>query len=239
MMKICFTIIILLANILFAGDRFEFCVIRHNGFYGSYSSAYENFLKYLNITTSIDPPMDVKEVSISEDLLKYPFAYISAKGKLPVFSNEELRIFSKFLSSGGLLLIDDSAGWEGNIFFESVEEFVKKIFPDEKLEKIPSDDVLFQSFYLKPKVAGRTRVSDFLWGVRKDSRWVIIYSCNDLMGVWERDETGRFLLECTPGGEAQRQEAMKLSVNIVMYALTGTYKHDIIHKEFIERKLKR
>jgi hypothetical protein len=31
------------------------------------------------------------------------------------------------------------------------------------------------------------------------------------------------------GGEAQRREAIKLGINLAMYALTSNYKHDIAH----------
>ena len=40
-------------------------------------------------------------------------------------------------------------------------------------------------------------------------------------------------------GENQRLQAMKLTVNIIMYALTGTYKLDAIHSPFIKEKLKK
>ncbi|MBA3052937.1 MAG: DUF4159 domain-containing protein, partial [Candidatus Omnitrophica bacterium] len=73
---------------------------------------------------------------------------------------------------------------------------------------------------------------------RPYGRWVIVYSRNDIFGAWARDESGRFIYSCYPGGEAQRLEAVKITVNIVMYSLTGTYKKDIIHRDFIERKLK-
>ena len=32
-----------------------------------------------------------------------------------------------------------------------------------------------------------------------------------------------------PGGELQRREALKLGINLVMYALTSNYKHDQAH----------
>jgi hypothetical protein len=46
-----------------------------------------------------------------------------------------------------------------------------------------------------------------------------------------------YLKDCLPGGEKQRFESMKLTVNILMYVLTGTYKLDAIHSPFIKRKM--
>ena len=40
-----------------------------------------------------------------------------------------------------------------------------------------------------------------------------------------------------PGGEAQRWESIKLTLNVIYFSLTGTYKKDAIHQPFIEMKL--
>ena len=50
----------------------------------------------------------------------------------------------------------------------------------------------------------------------------------DLSGALDRTPDGR---NRTPlvGGELQRREATKLSINLVLYALTSNYKHDIAH----------
>jgi hypothetical protein len=34
---------------------------------------------------------------------------------------------------------------------------------------------------------------------------------------------------CVPGGESQRREAIKLGINLVLYALTSNYKKDQAH----------
>ena len=48
---------------------------------------------------------------------------------------------------------------------------------------------------------------------------------------------GNWLKECSPGGEAQRLEAQKLCVNVIMYAMVGTYKLDAIHTDYIRQKM--
>ncbi|MFH1957682.1 MAG: DUF4159 domain-containing protein [bacterium] len=229
----------LLANLLFAyGDKFQFCVIKHGGFYNPHPTSYENALRFITSTTSIDPDGEAAEVEVGKDIFGYPFLYLTAKGSLPDFTKEEIGFFSRHLNSGGLLLIDEAENFGLEDFYVSVSVFAGQIFPGSVLEKIPQEDVIFKSFYLKPKVAGRCDVSPYLYGVKKDGRWLIIYSRNDLMGAWAKDTLVRFLYRCLPGGEPQRMEAVKLTVNLIMYSLTGSYKQDIIHKEFIERKLK-
>ena len=40
---------------------------------------------------------------------------------------------------------------------------------------------------------------------------------------------GRPLTEPVPGGDAQREMALRFGINLVMYALTGNYKTDQVH----------
>ena len=229
---------LLISPVSGSGDKFQFCIIKHSGFYNPHPTSYENVIKFLTSTTSIDPLPETAQVSPGPDIFRYPFLYLTAKGALPDFTKREIEFFSRHLNSGGLLLIDEAENFGLEDFRSSVKAFIKQIFPDRELEKIPQEDVIFKSFYLKPKVSGRVALSPYLYGIKKDGRWLIIYSRNDLMGAWAKDALGRFLYRTNPGGEPQRLEAIKLTVNLIMYSLTGTYKQDIIHRKFIERKLK-
>ena len=42
---------------------------------------------------------------------------------------------------------------------------------------------------------------------------------------------------CVPGGEPQREMAMRFGVNLVMYVLTGNYKSDQVHVPAILERL--
>ncbi|MBU3929142.1 MAG: DUF4159 domain-containing protein [Candidatus Omnitrophota bacterium] len=229
---------LLLSACCFAGDLFELCIIKKSGGSSPLSSSVEAVLKYLASSTSIDPPQEAVYLEVGQGIFDYPFLCVTGKGSLPDFTRKETALLAKHLSSGGFLFIDETESYGLDDFYRSVKDFSSGIFPSAALEKIPEDDVIFRSFYLQPKAAGRNSVSPSLYGVRIDGRWVIVYSRNDIFGAWARDESGRFIYSCYPGGEAQRLEAVKITVNIVMYSLTGTYKKDIIHRDFIERKLK-
>ncbi len=84
--------------------------------------------------------------------------------------------------------------------------------------------------------AGRRRIDPDLRGLWLGDRLVMVWSANDLLGALARDSLGQPLHPCEPGGEVQRAESQKLFVNIVMFALTGTYKTDAVHQPFLERK---
>ena len=47
--------------------------------------------------------------------------------------------------------------------------------------------------------------------------------------AWALDERFQPLFPVVPGGERQREQAFRVGVNVVMYALTGNYKADQVH----------
>jgi hypothetical protein len=51
------------------------------------------------------------------------------------------------------------------------------------------------------------------------------------------DDGGRALYPCTPGGEQQREQAIRFGVNLVMYALTGNYKNDQVHASALLKRM--
>ena len=81
-------------------------------------------------------------------------------------------------------------------------------------------------------------VSPVLEGLVHDRRTAIVYSHNDLGGAWSREDVGTWTFECYPGGEPQRDMALRLGVNLVMYALCLDYKTDQVHVPFLLKRRK-
>jgi hypothetical protein len=63
-----------------------------------------------------------------------------------------------------------------------------------------------------------------------------VYSSHDLLGALATDAEGTASLEVVPGGEAQREKAIRLAVNLAMYVTCSTYKDDQVHAEHIMRR---
>ena len=57
----------------------------------------------------------------------------------------------------------------------------------------------------------------------------VIIGSNDWAAAWAVDPSGRPLVDVSPGGEEQREQAVRFGINVVMYALTGNYKTDQVH----------
>ena len=119
------------------------------------------------------------------------------------------------------------------------------------LEPLPADHVLTKAFYLIHDYPGRWDGGQ-LWvetlppadknGVRQPARGgdgvsPVIIGGNDWAAAWAVDGNGRPLSQPVPGGNAQREIALRFGINVVMYALTGNYKTDQVHAPALLERL--
>ena len=107
---------------------------------------------------------------------------------------------------------------------------------------MPADHVLTKSFYLLSDMPGRWQGGK-IWieagsGRVNDGVTTIIIGANDYAGAWATDQRGRGIMP-VQGGETQREMAYRVGVNIVMHALTGNYKDDVVHLQDIMHRLRR
>jgi hypothetical protein len=121
-----------------------------------------------------------------------------------------------------------------------------------ELEPVPRDHVLTKTFYLLRDFPGRF-TSGQTWvetlprededeGGSHPARGgdgvsPIIITSNDLAGAWAHRPDGQPMLPLTPGDAKQREYAFRAGVNIVMYALTGNYKADLVHAPALIERL--
>lgn len=188
-------------------------------------------------------PADPMGVDITRDELAFfPVLYWPMTQSQPALSPETLARIDAYLNSGGTIIFDTRDQGAGSITGEAGPgtQTLRRILERldlPPLEQVPADHVLARSFYLLPDFPGRW-VGGALWietpaidkGVTaRDGVSPIIIGSNDYAAAWARDGSGRALFPCVPGGEMQREMALRVGVNIVMYALTGNYKSDQVH----------
>jgi hypothetical protein len=188
--------------------------------------------------TSIETVQDAVEVKLSDEaqLRKYPMLLLAGDAAFPAPSDDEVARLRRHLQAGGFLVIDGADPRPGGGFDQSVRALVKRVFPKQNLERLPSDHVIYKSFYLLKTPVGRVAAVPYLEGVIHDGRVVIVYSQNDLGGAWARDNFGQWEHEVYPGGDQQREMAFRLGINLAMYALCLDYKADQVHVPFILRR---
>jgi len=191
--------------------------------------------------TSIDVQVEPAIVTpTSETLHETPFLYLAGEREIDLPSAAGIEALRRFLTFGGFLLIDSAEGSTDGAFDGSVRKLVSAIFPPvgaaKGLEIVPSDHVVYKSFYLLDRPLGRLAIAPAMEAVVRDGRIVAAYVANDLGGAWARDDFGNYDFQCEPGGERQRELAFRMGVNLVMYALCLDYKADQVHVPFIMKR---
>lgn len=175
---------------------------------------------------------DPTPVRLSPDdpaLFSHPFCVMIGTGGLPELSDQAVAQLSRYLSYGGFLFLDDASGSPDGDFSRSARRLASRLFPTRPMAPLPGDHSLYRAFFLIDRPYGRTGRSAYLEGVTLGSIAPLVYCADDLSGALDRGADGRNANAVIPGGESQRREAVKLGVNLVLYALTSNYKHDIAH----------
>jgi hypothetical protein len=188
--------------------------------------------------TSIEVDDPVVVTPTSDTLHETPFLYLTGEKAFELPSTAGVEALRRFLTFGGFLLVDSAEGSTDGAYASSVRKLISAIFPQpaSSLEIIPTDHVVYRSFYLLDKPVGRLALAPAMEGVVRDGRIVCAYIPNDLGGAWARDDFGNYDFPCEPGGEKQRELAFRLGVNLVMYALCLDYKADQVHVPFIMKR---
>jgi hypothetical protein len=186
---------------------------------------------------ALAPPVGVRPGV--DSLALYPLLYWPLIDGAPAPDGETAAVLAAYLENGGVVLFDSGLGGGpgGGAFAETARALnLPTLVP------APDDHVLGRSFYLLASFPGRW-AGGTLWVERADERIndgvsAVIAGANGWAGAWAMDEAQRFLFPVVPGGEAQREVALRFGVNLVMYVLTGNYKADQVHVPAILERLK-
>ncbi len=211
--------------------------VQHGGRWNPRPSALRRLQWELAQRTSIETGADAVPVRLGQPgLHRSPMLYLVGDGALPPFPEPERAALRRHLQYGGFLLVDAADGSDGSGFDASVRRELAALLPGSPLLRVAREHVLYKSFYLLDHQGGRLAVKPWLEAQVIDGRLAVLYSQNDLGGAWARGPLGDWEYACTPGGEAQRETAFRLGVNIAMYALCTDYKDDAVHLPFILRR---
>jgi hypothetical protein len=201
-------------------DKVLFAQLRSSGIWNATPGAESRFMRYLSKNVNINAGSEPVPVSAAKNQLEnYPFLYFTGIGHFK-FSADELEKLRRYLDNGGFIFINNALGM--NEFNQSVIAAVKKLYPKNELENIPKDDPLFAAAPFKfadsglsqeaaQKFRGQSR--PFLFGLKTDKRYKIVYSPVDLAAGW--------LGAPSPGSVSYNQDtALRLGADIITYFLT-------------------
>jgi hypothetical protein len=211
---------------------------------------------YLKARTSYTPQDPIGVDLDKDDLSFFPLLYWPMDPREKDLSPAALSRVADYMRNGGTILFDtrdltlgasrgpDSPGQQ------TLRRLAAKLdMPP--LEPVPSDHVLTKAFYLLQDFPGRW-AGGKVWVERLpppdpdagpeparggDGVSPVIIGGNDWAAAWAVDGEGRALNAVSPGGEEQREQAVRFGINVVMYALTGNYKTDTVHAQALLQRL--
>jgi hypothetical protein len=171
-----------------------------------------NWATELERRVGIPTQKDEKVVSLTDENLRaFPFIYMTGHGTIRL-SPEERDALRAYLEDGGFLMINDSYGMD-----EAVRAMVRDVFPDHPLEELSNDHPVFHSFYDLPglpKIHEHNGKPPQAFGVTIDGRLVLFYDYESDIGDGLADP------EVHHDPPAKREQAMKMAINVMVYALT-------------------
>jgi hypothetical protein len=220
------------------GDRslFRFGRLALAGLPDPRPTAWKRLAWELVRRTSLVTASDATELRLADPaLFRHPFLVLSGDRHFALPPEPEIARLRRHITYGGFLLIDSAEGRAGGGFDESVRRLLAQTLPGELPARIPDEHVLWKSFYVLSGAPGRILAAPYIEGVERDRRLAVVYTQNDLGGALARDGFGRWEHEVIPGGEEQREQAFRLGVNLVMYALCLDYKTEQAHIDYILR----
>ena len=184
----------------------------------------------------------------NDELIFFPLLYWPVTADQASPSPQAVERINRYLATGGTILFDtrDSGDRTPGVYGNAAESAarLKKLIGGVKippLVPVPPDHVLTKSFYLLHEFPGRWN-SGQVWVEPGEDRVndgvsTVIVGANDWAGAWAIDKSGQPQFAVVPGGERQREMALRFGVNLVMYVLTGNYKSDQVHVPAILERL--
>lgn len=210
--------------------------LRHGGGWDTAPHALRNLLVALNRTGTLAASTNVRSLPPADpNLYKYPVLYMHGRSQFSM-TDEEIERLRTYLENGGLLFSDACCG--DRQYDAAFRDFVRRLFPDQKLERIPVTHELFTGLdgfgYDIRKVRRRAPESDgpgvalnlkeatvepYLEGIQLKDRWAVIYSKYDISCALERQAS----VACA--GYIP-EDALKIGVNVILYSMLQDARYD-------------
>jgi hypothetical protein len=179
--------------------------------------------------TSIETLLEPSTTRFDDpSIFRTPLLYWSSDRGFAPLSERELSGLRRFVEYGGFVIIDDASSESGG-FDASVRRELSRAFPAERLERLSSTHTIWRSFYLLDG-------AESLEAVTHAGRAAVVYSRQDLGAQWVSEDRRESAFSRVDRGSEQRERAIRMGVNLVMYALCLDYKDDQVHAPFILRR---
>jgi hypothetical protein len=144
-------------------------------------------------------------------LFQHPFVFACGHGNIKLTPTEVANL-RRYLTTGGFLWVDDDFG-----IGPSLRREMKKVFPEAEFVELPYSHPIFHGLYEfprgLPKIHEHSGGPPRAFGIVHDGRLAVFFSYDTDLGDGLEDE------EVHHDPPEKREEALRMALNIVHYAL--------------------
>lgn len=176
-------------------------------------SALVNLANTISRQTTVDIRSEEKQVSLmDESLFAYPFLFVTGHGRM-VLDEMEISRLRQYLLTGGFLYCDDDYGLD-----KSFRAVMKKVFPEKAFVELAFSHEIYHIHFQfpggLPKIHEHDDKAPRGFGMMDDSgRLMVFYTYEtNISDGWADAHVHQ-------NTEEKREQAFKMGVNIVLYAL--------------------
>ncbi|TBW37425.1 DUF4159 domain-containing protein [Siculibacillus lacustris] len=210
--------------------------------------------------TALEPGEPVGVDPARDELAFFPILYWPIAPGVAIPDARVLGRVDAYMKNGGLVVFDTRDAVDGAApgraratpAGEALRALLSRLDLPE-LEPLPVDHVLGRTFFLLRDLPGRFDGGrpwvEASGGVEGDGAprplragdgvSSILITGADWIGAWAEDDGGDPLLPVQSADPKAREMAMRVGINIVMYAITGNYKADQVHVPTLLQRLGR
>lgn len=195
--------------------EFEIARVKYRGGGDWYNdpSSLTNLIRFTNQQVPVSIAPKYSDVALgSTDIHLYPFLYLTGHGTISA-NNAEVRNLRNYLENGGFLYVDDDYGID-----TSIRDLMSRVFPEEEFIELPFNHPIYSQVYSFPKGLPKIHEHDNKapqgFGIFYKGKLVVYYTYESNLGDgWADPEIHNDPAEV-------RLNALKMGVNILVYALT-------------------
>ncbi len=220
------------------GERSLFvpAMAKHGGNWNARANGLRRLAWEVASRSSVETLPTTKPIALDDtELFQLPFLYMGSDVPIPPLTEPEVSNLRRYLTYGGFLVAEVNDPTAQGVD-ASFRKELSRVLPQSEMVRVPQEHVVYKSFYLLDHPSGRLLETPYMEMMRVGKRAAVIYSKNDMAGAWSRDEGGDWEYQVSPGGESQREQAIRTGVNLCLYALCLDYKEDAVHLPFIMKR---
>lgn len=175
-------------------------------------------LKECRLRTHVDPSENAWMWVNSQTIHKAPpFLWILVGSKTQV-NDALVSALQSYILAGGTIFIEANSQAASK---KALVELRKKVFFNKIIKPLRKDALLTRTYYILP-----TSSSKFVETYTQSGRIIWIESKTTVLSYIQAQQN------------PQREQKIRLAINVILYTLTGSYKDDLTHLKYLMRRKK-